>query len=1830
MSSVNTTTTTMTTSHSHDDFDKLRQRHQSHHLASHAASLARVDPVSAESVRKSCSAARFTLDNSFALDPMLPRQFPQAKLNNNYESKTGLGPDPKLNTPTTATTRPELQAVHDTNRFLYVTTSDNVLRRYTWDNLEKNGAATVADSSASGVLDALAAGDDTVSEDDLVQMIFNQEVQRAEIQVAPRSAQAHTMNAHVCVTSAETALRDCEPLPEHIRKRIEQRYEHFSEEFPRYYKLLPTVAGRFHSAIVLGGRYGSEDSWLSNPVLSEAKESKSSHQGPDEDVSESPAAPRYSHYLRCEAELPEHECLRRDDPALRATKVCTWYYANKEDKFQDALQIVIFEKHLIAVFKHGITILFEALVLKKSFGPRIRLHIPADPDSKFAKYLTRNAIVTYDSHVLSLRKRGYSGHCERGGFVIVTKLNYGRETGTVESMGEDPALERYTPPTREAICNTLPYKMEIDIHSKRQYTSMVEHEQVCKPVMSATDISVHPNRVVMEASDESLGVDGYSTYRPRGYTNMTVSSNDEVMCIWEIGSSNHTLLVYKLREQLRRAFMNAQLCVPSIRPNINAYHIYRHSTTLQSASFSDDSERVAVLYENSEHESGISTYFGRRTVLSLALAVYGMSGEIIADVSSLLKDMYNPDDTATGSVAQMIVKFAPGSTNILVCLLHQYICAIDTDAARVIWRHCHNTSKKSFYKFDDIWVTDSQASCVIIQDRSFQHALPIMFTRLYKHTGSDDEEDVVAANPLKYDNDNNNGYAQKLELLAVSLHPAATGSNDQFTLQVLLRVQDGIGFQQSADLRFAALEVDRRRIRQQHAEDEAKLREDAQLPKHSRVYESSRDRDDWLTLLLQPYTFPSDTERCVAFGLPGARFVTCSGSVIDLHTLRQVSAIGAEAAVYGVTSLSNTCMIDRGRGERAFLPSGKCVDLRTGEVMWDNKSITERYGKIAAASPDGTWVLRASEYRKGRGFSTVSTVCPLLCDGHTGLPYRRLIDKDDIQYKYLTLDASKAPKHNDFELRFGQPTDKEVDEIQSLLLQALEAAHSPAEPKPDHDSKSDAATADAGDAKHNTDDVKLVAKCYATYALLFHACYRGDTKVAMACVELGGLNPLWTPPAGTTQNGQRAHALAIAIAFKHGSLVLRLVTHISSADRIHPRRLAPIMRVFDFADIRSRHAVDSTWSKQRLAPVPDKEPAAESDAATTAESDVLEKFWAKAVTSLRPAERPLSCFEVLADKYPGALMSLLEHTSSVELSHPRMQPSALRREPLLLVPLPLFKAPGATLSADSQQPQLVRAHMRTLDYYAEDTSSANSIWHQDIEVMKENAPDPDSVVTVRARHVVSGLPLTGWNQPSRPLFGGRSAGVPDPHTTDTTGLISAREYLEHHPLDALLKAGLKSAFGTECVRRAVDYKWTAFARQVYLQRMASYLLFLLCYVLATVQFGFEPYSSIWDSGEFTDASGQDVIHSQWVWSCVRVLLEAVVLAFGVHYALVEYHQFRREPSAKAYLTDPWNILDVSSCILIAVLVPLHIADSTQRFPVQSVLSVLLWVKSLHYARGFFSTGPFIRMLVEIGAGTTSFMLILVVVLCGFAQAFLLVFHSPDSANAFASDYASWTVLLRVYQLMLGDADMDEIRAADFPGMAVALFVAFTLIVVILMLNLLIALMSSIFERVHENVEAEWYLERTEIILELERSHIQQYIDDTSSDSNAAELLPSPESAAARSVSPSDNPYLPYLHVLQMVDESEEVQKPAVPVTREEFLDRTSSMMEDLSQSAGDMDAALNEKLQQMQQQMQQSQSQQFQQMQQSQNALNQKLQLLLDEFKRNDTQTDSVSQSDSA
>jgi len=96
---------------------------------------------------------------------------------------------------------------------------------------------------------------------------------------------------------------------------------------------------------------------------------------------------------------------------------------------------------------------------------------------------------------------------------------------------------------------------------------------------------------------------------------------------------------------------------------------------------------------------------------------------------------------------------------------------------------------------------------------------------------------------------------------------------------------------------------------------------------------------------------------------------------------------------------------------------------------------------------------------------------------------------------------------------------------------------------------------------------------------------------------------------------------------------------------------------------------------------------------------------------------------------------------------------------------------------------------------------------------------------------------------------------------------------------------------------------------------------------------------------------------------------------------------------KKYFTNYWNYIQILPLVLIPTNIFRHlfegyavIFDATF-WNVQAVAALAIWLNSLYLLRAFDSTGFLIRSLAEIVGDMKFFILVLGIVICGFADAF---------------------------------------------------------------------------------------------------------------------------------------------------------------------------------------------------------------------------------------------------
>ena len=152
--------------------------------------------------------------------------------------------------------------------------------------------------------------------------------------------------------------------------------------------------------------------------------------------------------------------------------------------------------------------------------------------------------------------------------------------------------------------------------------------------------------------------------------------------------------------------------------------------------------------------------------------------------------------------------------------------------------------------------------------------------------------------------------------------------------------------------------------------------------------------------------------------------------------------------------------------------------------------------------------------------------------------------------------------------------------------------------------------------------------------------------------------------------------------------------------------------------------------------------------------------------------------------------------------------------------------------------------------------------------------------------------------------------------------------------------------------------------------------------------------------------------------------------------------------------------------------------STKRF-MNSWSVLLFFFKALGYARGFDRWAPLIRMIIKIVQDIRYFLMVVIFILVGFSMAFMAL--GDSGGGSFYWVYGS---------TMSGSSvDADVEIAPHHMGR----FISYTLILWLLMfmvavvcMNLLIAIMSSTYEKVDSVSAQEALHEQTKIILDIER------------------------------------------------------------------------------------------------------------------------------------------------
>ena len=146
---------------------------------------------------------------------------------------------------------------------------------------------------------------------------------------------------------------------------------------------------------------------------------------------------------------------------------------------------------------------------------------------------------------------------------------------------------------------------------------------------------------------------------------------------------------------------------------------------------------------------------------------------------------------------------------------------------------------------------------------------------------------------------------------------------------------------------------------------------------------------------------------------------------------------------------------------------------------------------------------------------------------------------------------------------------------------------------------------------------------------------------------------------------------------------------------------------------------------------------------------------------------------------------------------------------------------------------------------------------------------------------------------------------------------------------------------------------------------------------------------------------------------------------------------------------------------------------------------LSYLNTLFYMQGHKESGELVRMIIGIIQGIRVFLAILIVCMVGFAASFFVLFEGQSNSDGDSTHAGPVKSFLLSYTVLLAGFVIDDLDGSASFFSTGMLFIGFTIFINIIMLNLLIAIMGDIFDKIQENAKAEFIFARANIILEFE-------------------------------------------------------------------------------------------------------------------------------------------------
>ncbi|XP_035987377.1 transient receptor potential cation channel subfamily V member 1-like [Fundulus heteroclitus] len=297
----------------------------------------------------------------------------------------------------------------------------------------------------------------------------------------------------------------------------------------------------------------------------------------------------------------------------------------------------------------------------------------------------------------------------------------------------------------------------------------------------------------------------------------------------------------------------------------------------------------------------------------------------------------------------------------------------------------------------------------------------------------------------------------------------------------------------------------------------------------------------------------------------------------------------------------------------------------------------------------------------------------------------------------------------------------------------------------------------------------------------------------------------------------------------------------------------------------------------------------------------------------------------------------------------------------------------------------------------------------------------------------------------------------------------------------------------EPLQSLLQNKWKKFASKLFLINFLSYMLYLVIFTsVAFYRKDGEPPFAINDPEDYLSFVGELIV----VLGALRFLYKSIT-------------QFqRRPPQIRTLFTNGFSdILFFLQAVLLLLCAILYCSGCREYVGLLVLALALAWVSLLYYARGVKQLGIYNVMMQRMILGDLlHFLCIYSVLLFGFSTAVVALIKEPSGTvrtnetlvpeGDFKSDPSGCRkpgyddmrhTMMELFKFTIGMGDLEFTDHVDYKSVFYILLICYIVLTYILMLNMLIALMGNTVERISEQSETIWNLQRAFAILDMERA-----------------------------------------------------------------------------------------------------------------------------------------------